>query len=137
MRILTYITSGVNGKRIRTSSAMVYPGFNPRVLPSHFSRSVFLLFRHVADLDPGAGPLQSDFRAADVLHANAALQGIDLQGHPHTWLSPGIDVDTSGMSARHEPARLRARPTWKRRSIRAVPSHAGDADCGTTRKWTA
>jgi hypothetical protein len=67
MRILTCITSGVNGKRIRTSSAMVWPGFNPRVLPSHFGRSVFLLFRHVADLDPGALPLQSDFRAADVL----------------------------------------------------------------------
>jgi hypothetical protein len=43
--------------------------------------------------------LQSDFSAADVLYANAALQGVDLQGHPHTWLSPGIDADTSGMSA--------------------------------------
>jgi hypothetical protein len=58
-------------------------------------------------------------------HANAALQGIDLQGHPDTWLSPGIDVDTSGMSTRHKPARLRADPPWKRRSIRAVPTHAG------------
>jgi hypothetical protein len=52
MRILTCITSGVNGKRIRSLSAMVCPGFNPRVLPSHFSRSVFLLFRDVADLGP-------------------------------------------------------------------------------------
>jgi hypothetical protein len=40
-------------------------------------------------------------------HSNAALHGIDLHSHPHVWLSPGIDVDTSGMSARHEPARLR------------------------------
>jgi hypothetical protein len=98
MRILTCITSGVNGKRIRTSSAMVCPGFNPRVLPSHFSRSVFLLFAMWL-IWTTVPALQSDFRAADVLDANAALQGIDLQGHPHTWLSPGIDVDTSGMSA--------------------------------------
>jgi len=39
-------------------------------------------------------------------HANPALQGIDPQGHPHTRLSPEIDIDTSGMSARQEPARV-------------------------------
>ena len=35
------------------------------------------------------------------------------------------------MSARHEPARLRADPPWKRRSIRAVSTNAGDAGCRT------
>ena len=80
--------------------------------------------------------LQSDFRAADVLYANAALQGIDLQGHPHTWLSPGIDVDTSGMSARHEPARLRARPTLET-AINQGSTYAcrGMPTAGPTRKW--
>ena len=58
-------------------------------------------------------------------HANAALQGIDLQGDPHTWLSPGIDGDTSGMSARYELRGFVSDPPWKRRSIRAVPAHAG------------
>ena len=63
-------------------------------------------------------------------HANAALQGIDLQGHPHTWLSPGIDLDTSEMSARHEPARLLPDPPWK--PINQGSTYAcRDADCGT------
>jgi hypothetical protein len=75
--------------------------------------------------------LQSDFRAADVLYANAALQGIDLQGHPDTWLSPGIDVDTSGMSApRACAASCQTHPGNGDQSGQYLHM-PGDADCGT------
>ena len=65
-------------------------------------------------------------------HATAAVQDIDLQRHPDTGLSPGRDVDISGMSARHEPARLRARPTLET-AINQGSTYTcrEDADCGT------
>jgi hypothetical protein len=122
MRILTCTTSGGNGKRIRTSSAMVCPGFNPRVLPSHFSLSVSLLFRHVADLDP-VPALQSDFRAACSL-ANGVVRYRSSRPSSHL-AQPGIDVVTSGMSAAMSLRGFVPDPPWKRGSIRAVPTHAG------------
>jgi hypothetical protein len=132
MRILTCITSGVNGKRIRTSSAMVARGsiqeccHRISVGASSCPFAMWLIWTTVP-------ALQSDFRAADVLYANAALQGIDLQGHPHSWLSPGIDIDTR--DERAEPARLR--PPTPETAINQGSTYACRTmpTAGPTRKW--
>ena len=124
MRILTCITSGVNGKRIRTSSAMVARGSIQecchRILvgASSCPFAMWLIWTTVP-------ALQSDFRAADVLSAPTLHCKVSIF---KAILTPGSAPEETSTLPGCQRASLRGLvpdPPRKRRSNSALHTHPG------------